>query len=59
MTNLLLVLLAIFGGVALMVTLLQRFASPVDPQRMRRLQRWLIPLVGLMLVLSAVEFYVR
>ena len=42
-----------------MVTVLDRFASPVSPQRMRQLQRWLVPLVGLMLVLSLVDFYVR
>jgi len=51
-------MLAVFAGVALMVTVLERFASPVSPQRMRQLQRWLIPLVGLMLVLSLVDFYV-
>ncbi|MCP5187949.1 MAG: hypothetical protein H6991_09285 [Pseudomonadales bacterium] len=58
MADLLLVLLAVFAGLALMVTVLERFASPVSPQRMRQLQRWLVPLVGLMLVLSLVDFYV-
>ena len=58
MADLILVLLAVFAGLALMVTVLERFASPVSPQRMRQLQRWLVPLVGLMLVLSLVDFYV-
>ncbi len=58
MPDLILVLLAVFAGLALMVTVLERFASPVSPQRMRQLQRWLVPLVGLMLVLSLVDFYV-
>lgn len=57
MSNLLLLLLAIFGGVALMVVLGERFAKPADPEQMRKLQRWLMPLVGLMLVLSLVSFY--
>ncbi len=57
MSNLLLLLLAIFGAVALMVVLGQRFAKPADPARMQQLQRWLIPLVGLMLVLSLVDHY--
>jgi hypothetical protein len=57
MSNLLLLLLAIFGGVALMVVLGQRFAKPADPEQMRRLQRWLFPLVGLMLVLSLFDYY--
>ena len=57
MGNLLLVLLLLFGGVALMVVLGERFASPADPERMRQLRRWLIPLVGLMLVLSLANHY--
>ena len=52
MNNLLLLLLLIFGGVALMVVLGEKFAKPADPQRLAQLRRWLIPLVGLMLVLS-------
>jgi hypothetical protein len=57
MTNLILVVALIFGGVALMVVLGERFAKPVDPAGMRRLQRWLLPLVGLMLVLSLAQYY--
>lgn len=58
MDTLLLLLLLVFGGVALMVVLGERFAKPADPERMRQLQRWLIPLVGLMLVLSLLNHYV-
>ncbi len=57
MDTLFLLLLLIFGGVGLMVVLGERFAKPADPERMRQLQRWLMPLVGLMLVLSLVKFY--
>ena len=57
MNNLVMLLLLIFGGVALMVVLGERFAKPADPERMQQLRRWLIPLVGLMLVLSIAEFY--
>jgi len=57
MNTLLLVLLLIFGGVALMVVLGERFAQPADPQRLRQLQRWLLPLVGLMLVLSLFSYF--
>lgn len=56
--NLLLILLGIFAGVALMVVVSGRFAGPADPRRMRQLQRWLLPLVGLMLVLSLIKYYV-
>jgi hypothetical protein len=57
MNTLLLVLLLIFGGVALMVVLGERFAQPADPHRLRQLQRWLLPLVGLMLVLSLFSYF--
>lgn len=58
MNNLLLLLLFVFVGVALMVVLGERFAKPVDGARARQLQRWLLPLVGLMLLLSLVKYYV-
>jgi hypothetical protein len=57
MSNLLVALLLIFGGVALMVVFGERFAKPADPQRTAQLQRWLMPLVGVMLVLSMLKFY--
>ncbi|MEE4144469.1 MAG: hypothetical protein V2I26_06690 [Halieaceae bacterium] len=56
--NLLLLLLGIFAGVALMAIVAKRVAGPTDAGRMQRLQRWLIPLVGLMLVLSLIKYYV-
>lgn len=56
--NLLLLLLGIFAGVALMAIVAKRFAGPTDARRMQQLQRWLMPLVGLMLVLSLVKYYV-
>ncbi len=57
MNNLLLLLLLIFGGVALMVVLGERFAKPANPEQMRKLQRWIYPLVGLSLVLSLLKYY--
>jgi hypothetical protein len=57
MSNLFFLLLMIFAGVALMVVLGERFARPADPARMNQLRRWLIPLVGLMLVLSLADYY--
>ncbi len=57
MSDLLLILLLIFGGVALMVVLGERFAKPADPEKTALLRRWLWPLVGLMLVLSLLDYY--
>ncbi len=57
MTNLLIILLFVFGGVALMVVLGLRFAKPMEPEQLSRITRWLWPLVGLMLVLSIARYY--
>lgn len=59
MTNLLVILLLVFGGVALMAILGERFAKPADEQQMAKLQRWLVPLVGVMLVLSALKYFLQ
>jgi hypothetical protein len=58
MSNVLLILLLVFGGVGLMVVLGERFAKPADPRRMQQLRRWLMPLVGVMLLLSLIDYYV-
>lgn len=57
MSNLLLILSFVGVAVALMVVLGERFAGAPDPRRMRQLRRWLIPLVGLMLLLSLLDYY--
>ena len=59
MTNLLLLLLAIFGGIALLSILLQRFASPMEPEAVQRLSRWIYPLVGLCLVLATARYFLQ
>ena len=57
MTNLFLLLLAIFAGIALISVILQRFASPMEPERVQRLSRWIYPLVGLALVLATARYF--
>jgi len=56
-TQLLLLLVLVFSAVALMVVLGERFARPLPQERVRQLQRWLLPLVGLMLLLSLASQY--
>jgi hypothetical protein len=56
--NLLVLLLLIFAGVALMALVSKRFAAPPDSRRMHQLRRWLMPLVGLVLVLSLLKYYI-
>lgn len=57
MSNLLLLLLFIFGGVALIAVLARRFGGPADPQRTARLARWIYPLVGVLLLLTVLDYY--
>ena len=59
MTNLFLLLLAIFGGIALLSIVLQRFASPMEPERVQRISRWIYPLVGLSLVLAMARYFLQ
>lgn len=57
MDNLLIVLVVVFSGVALMVVLGERFGKPADPEKVQKMQRWILPLVGLSLVLSIARYY--
>ena len=57
MNTLFLILLFIFGGVALMVVLGERFAKPMEPGQMQRLSRWIIPLVALAIVLQMLNYF--
>jgi hypothetical protein len=59
MGNLALILLFVFAGVALLAILGERFGKPADEQQVAKLQRWLMPLVGLMLLLSALDYFLR
>ncbi len=59
MNTLVLLLLLIFAGVGLMVVLGERFAKPVEPERLQRLSRWIYPLVGLCLVLATARYFLQ
>ncbi|MCX2972240.1 hypothetical protein EYC87_01395 [Halieaceae bacterium IMCC8485] len=59
MTNLFLLLLAIFGGIAVLSLVLQRFASPMEPDKVNRISRWIYPLVGLALVLATARYLLQ
>ncbi len=57
MDTLLLILLFIFGGVALMVVLGERFAKPMEPEKLQRITRWILPLVGLSIVVQMFRYW--
>jgi len=57
MNTLLLLLLFIFGGVALMVVLGEKFAKPLPPEKLQRLSRWILPLVGLSILIQMFRYW--
>ncbi len=57
MNTLFFLLLFIFGGVALMVVLGERFAKPMEPEQVQKLSRWIMPLVALSLVISLLNYF--
>jgi heme/copper-type cytochrome/quinol oxidase subunit 1 len=52
-------LLAIFGGIAVLSLVLQRFASPMEPDKVNRISLWIYPLVGLALVLATARYFLQ
>lgn len=59
MNTLFLILLFIFGGVALLVLLGEKFARPMEPEKMQKLSRWLFPLVALSIVLHLLRSWLE
>ena len=55
--NLLVLLACIFAGIALMVVVTERYGKTGDAETTARLRRWILPLVGLLLVLSALNYF--
>lgn len=59
MSDLLLILVGIFGGIALLSFVLERIAKPMEPEQMQRISRWIYPLVGLSIVLAGLRYYLQ
>ena len=59
MSNLFFLLLCIFGGIALLVLVLERVAKPMEPEQAQRLSRWIVPLVGVSLALAALKYFMQ
>ena len=57
MKTLITILFFIFLGVFLMVFFLERLGGEIEPEKTASLSRWIIPLVGLLLVLSTLKFF--
>ena len=59
MQNLLILLACIFAGIALLVAILGRLGEATDAGAALKFQRWILPLVGLVLVLGALDYFIR
>ena len=57
MNTLFMILLGIFAGVALMVVLGERLAKPMEPEKVSKLSRWIIPLMGVIILLQAFNYF--
>lgn len=57
MNTLFMLLLFIFGGVALMVVLGERFAKPMEPEKLQKVTRWILPLVGIAILLQMLRYW--
>ena len=57
MNTLFVLLLFIFGGVALMVVLGERFARPMEPEKIQKLSRWILPLVALAIIIQMIYYF--
>jgi len=59
MSTLLMILLMIFAGVALMAFLVERFAKPMEPERMARISRWILPLAAGVILVQIIAYVLR
>ncbi len=57
MNTLVVLLLFIFGGVALMVVLGEKFAKPMEPEKLHKITRWILPLVGVSIVIQMFRYW--
>jgi hypothetical protein len=54
--TLLIIIAGVFAGLALLVAFGRRFGKEPDAASIARLQRWILPLVALLLVVRALEY---
>lgn len=57
MNTLFMILLGIFAGVALMVVIGERMSKPMDEEQVHKLSRWIIPLMGVIILLQAIRYF--
>lgn len=57
MQNLIVLVLCIFAAVAILAAVTQRFGKATDADTTANIQRWIAPLVGLLLAVSALKYF--
>lgn len=58
LSNLLLILLCLAVALILFSNLTERFATPIAPEKLAKLSRWILPLVGLMIIAQLIDYLV-
>ena len=56
MLNLILIIVLLFAALTLVVTLLEKYGSEPSPEKLQRLSRWFMPLVGLAIILQGIKY---
>jgi cadmium resistance protein CadD (predicted permease) len=59
MNTLILLLLFIFAGVALMVVLGEKFAKPIESEKLQKISRWILPLVALSIIIQMFIYWMQ
>lgn len=55
--NLLIILAVLFIGLLILVPLLERFGGSLDREQVRKLSRWIFPLLALLLLIRIFDYY--
>lgn len=55
MTNLLTILVVLFVALLVIVPMVERFAPRPTPEQTQRMSRWILPLVGLSLIIALIK----
>lgn len=58
MDNLLKLLFFLFIAVFLMVFFLERFGKPMEEEQQAKLARWILPLIGILLVVQLIRYMI-
>ena len=56
MLNLISIIVVLFAALAIIVPLLEKYGSEPSPEKLQKISRWIVPLIGLAIVLQAARY---